>query len=148
MDTRSKQGFRGFVGEKLEQFHVRLVESDLLRKQAQYRKDGYGLVCEANRNIGLDSNRCAGVIAIQAYYVAFTAHDVFKTSLAQGAQQIVILHIDSEGPINLKRRGPTLHFEKTNLLRAKEVGHNLAQTLDSILLTPALAQPLARRFQP
>src|SRR5580700_3843867 len=148
MDTRSKQRFRRFVGEKLEEFHVRLVESDLLREQPQYRKNRHGLVCEANRNIGLNLNRCAGVIAIQAYNMAFATHDLLKTSLTQGAQQIIILHVDSEGPINLKRGGPTLHFEKTNLLRAEKVGHDLAQTLDGVFPAAALAQPFACRFQP
>src|SRR5579863_2694522 len=148
MDTRSKQGLRGLVGEKLEQFHVRRVESDLLRKQPQYRKNRYGLVCGADRNVGLDLNHCAGVVAIRPYNVAFTAHDALKTRLAQGSHEIIILDVDSEGPIHLEGRGSTFYPEQTNLLRAKKVGHYLAQTLNSILLAPALAQPFARRFQP
>jgi hypothetical protein len=78
--------------------------------------------------------------------VALTTHHMLKTGLAQGSRKVVIFGVDSEGPKDLEACGSAIHFEQNNFLRAEEVGYDLAQTLDSVLVTPAFGQPFSCRF--
>src|ERR1017187_3123053 len=105
MAGRAKQGLSGFVGKKVEQFHVGRVEGELLGKQPQDREYRYCLVRDTDRNKCLSFSHYARALAGSDLNMTLTAHHALKAGFTKGAQQVVLLKVDSEGPKHLKGLG-------------------------------------------